>query len=123
MARLGVEQLEGGDAVGCSVDGVMSRFAEEPVLWVLEALEGIDPGAALLAATRQRPEGIEEIDGIGAAVGVEAEVARTRRVRPRPTGVCTGRTKRVSRDERCHRIEERLEIAGGFGRTGHAARG
>ena len=78
MTRLRVEQLEGRHAVGCGVNGVMGRLVEESVFRVLETLERIDPGVSLPGEIRQPPEGVEEIHGIGAAIGIEAEVARAR---------------------------------------------
>ena len=97
MARTGVEQLEGRNAVGGGVNGVMGRLAEEPVFRVLEALERIDPGASLLGATRQAPEGVEKIHRIRAAIGIEAEVARARGIRARPAGVCARRARARAR--------------------------
>jgi hypothetical protein len=77
----------------------MGGLVEEPVFRVLKALERLDPGASIFGSMGKLAERIEKIHGVGTAIGIRTELARTRWVRARPAGVCSRVSQSVPGDE------------------------
>jgi hypothetical protein len=84
MLRLCVKQLDGRDAMGCRMDGVMGRLGEHARFRVLKGLERLHIRAPLVRIGRECADHVQDVRGVGAAVFVDAKIPRAFRVLPVP---------------------------------------
>jgi hypothetical protein len=79
---------------GGRVDGVVRALFEQARFRILQRLEGFDPALTLAGLLRKTADRVEDVGGVGAAIGVEAEVTAGPVV-PVPAAVSPGAIEQV----------------------------
>lgn len=92
------------------------RLVEKPALWGLQVAQRRHPPRAFGGVARKLPDGVEDVRGVGAPVGIDAEVARALGILPEPAAMRAGAVEGMGGDDFADGVDEGAEVDHGQSR-------